>query len=554
MDQNKKFIWLLLSFFFIYLCYPLYLKSNVWESLFNKNASVTVSGSFNVVETKGIQRQESQNMRLRPGLLWKKARIKLTADQPGTLKFAFSSADKNNTKRIADFKDIKINGKKIAGKKSVWQAAPFIYDLPADAGQSIDLTFKFRSHHPKKREIDFLILFSVICLSAAAAWPAARFLVRFTWNDQKKGNLLFLIVFFGLCLSAVVNTSDAEVSVQENRTLARLPRLISADGFNTAWSREFDKWLNDHFFMREEMIEKQARLFQKIQQQYKKTWAGLELYVAKNHWIFDFGEMQPVPAYTEAQKERIYQNLQRFGQYFDEKGVRFYFMVVPPKGEIYPEYNIRFLNKSDGIIDLHQYFQKKGGRQFIYLRQALLDAKENDYVFYKTDHHWTHYGALIGYQAFMAEIKKDFPAVPILGQSDFIVEKNKFMKLDPFSIFYAGSSYTRLALRDDRFFDAQYPLFHPKELERTRNTANKRSFDFKNKSGFKKKILFSGNSFSETLQLFFPATFADSRWLEANEEGGLRMDWLTKAVDTYRPDIFVYVIHSNVMNQLLYLY
>lgn len=115
------------------------------------------------------------------------------------------------------------------------------------------------------------------------------------------------------------------------------------------------------FFMREEMIEKQARLFQKIQQQYKKTWAGLELYVAKNHWIFDFGEMQPVPAYTEAQKERIYQNLQRLGQYFDEKGVRFYFMVVPPKGEIYPEYNIRFLNKSDGIIDLHQYFQKRAG-------------------------------------------------------------------------------------------------------------------------------------------------------------------------------------------------
>ena len=45
-------------------------------------------------------------------------------------------------------------------------------------------------------------------------------------------------------------------------------------------------------------------------------------------------------------------------------------------------------------------------------------AKEN-FVFFKTEHHWTEWGAYLGYRKLMQTIAKDFPAVGAVGEDAY---------------------------------------------------------------------------------------------------------------------------------------
>ena len=79
---------------------------------------------------------------------------------------------------------------------------------------------------------------------------------------------------------------------------------------------------------------------------------------------------------------------------------------------------MKFYKEITGIRngDLIEYIKKASRFPVVFPYEELVEASRQDFVFFKTDHHWTDWGAFAGYQVLMNEIKKDFPYVNIANE------------------------------------------------------------------------------------------------------------------------------------------
>jgi alginate O-acetyltransferase complex protein AlgJ len=87
--------------------------------------------------------------------------------------------------------------------------------------------------------------------------------------------------------------------------------------------------------------------------------------------------------------------------------------------------------------------------------QMLLAKKENkDLLYWKADTHWNQYGAYLGYQSLMAEIKKDYPQVSILKENDFEISYQERSEGDLSGKMAAlNERYREYKLKDDLSFE-----------------------------------------------------------------------------------------------------
>ena len=202
--------------------------------------------------------------------------------------------------------------------------------------------------------------------------------------------LAFGLFFLGLFVLDLV-TPDRAYSELENTTLAQRPKLTAptADGLNNYFTG-YTKYVKDQVFGRDEWISLQGfvetALFQKTEN------GGILL--GKEHQMFPrtysllSSETRALPKNTAA--------LESLCQRYPGK---VNVMLVPAASAIYPE-NVPAgapLLDEDGYLDsLSDAVQAAGGR-FVDVRQTLTDHKD-EYIYYRTDHHWTSTGAYYAYK------------------------------------------------------------------------------------------------------------------------------------------------------------
>jgi alginate O-acetyltransferase complex protein AlgJ len=99
----------------------------------------------------------------------------------------------------------------------------------------------------------------------------------------------------------------------------------------------------------------------------------------------------------------------------NELGIKSFAMVVPDRFRIYPEMLPQWVHCTENEpIDYFLGEAEKKLLSAIYPRDALLDREIPTY--FRTDSHWTHYGAYIGYQQLLDAINKKYP-------DEFLVRK-----------------------------------------------------------------------------------------------------------------------------------
>lgn len=105
------------------------------------------------------------------------------------------------------------------------------------------------------------------------------------------------------------------------------------------------------------------------------------------------------------------------------RGIPYLLTVAPNKCTIYPEqlpmaYNrVRSKTKLDQMIDA----LKAGGIDVLDLREPLFETKSHHQVYYRTDSHWTPYGAFDAYQAIVTRMQRYFPALAPAQEKDFTI-------------------------------------------------------------------------------------------------------------------------------------
>ncbi len=227
--------------------------------------------------------------------------------------------------------------------------------------------------------------------------------------------ILFCLILASLSIAFVI-IPDRDFSEQENRNLALFPEIKSESFFSGEFGKEINVYFADQFPMRD--------LFVKV-----KGASEIGLLKGENNGVLysydqlavkDFNAYKSILEITE-DTDRIYtesvmaqiNNLERFGENSKIPLVT----VIPP----------RTIDIADGIFDYDRpdrdvmfdfakstLTEKAGYIDTLTLLREKFDS--NEYVYYRTDHHWTTLGAYYSY----CEIMRSF------GKEDKIIPKEKF--------------------------------------------------------------------------------------------------------------------------------
>ena len=201
--------------------------------------------------------------------------------------------------------------------------------------------------------------------------------------------VVFSLFFVGLFALDLI-TPDRAYSEMENTTLSQRPALtqLSAKGLNSYFTA-YTKYVKDQVFGRDQWISLQSVVETTLLQ--KEQNGGILL--GKEHMMFPrtFGlldsEDRTLPKNTAA-VESLCQ------RYPGKVNV----LLAPAASDIYKENvpaNAPLLDEDTYLDQLSAAVQAAGGR-FVDVRQVLA-AHKSEYIYYRTDHHWTTLGAYYAY-------------------------------------------------------------------------------------------------------------------------------------------------------------
>ena len=180
-------------------------------------------------------------------------------------------------------------------------------------------------------------------------------------------------------------------SENENRYLAEFPGFSFDDYLDESFMEDFDEWLSDRFVWREEWI----RLKNKAEQIAGKT-------EINGVFIEDDMMMQIWNGYDEALLEKNITAINNFVA--GHPDIPSYFMLVPNAQEIYSDALPAFAEVGDQKEFIDMFYGLLEGFAGTVDAYSALEKNKDYYIYYRTDHHWTSYGAYLGYSAAGAQL------------------------------------------------------------------------------------------------------------------------------------------------------
>ena len=212
---------------------------------------------------------------------------------------------------------------------------------------------------------------------------------------MKKVRIIIIIVFIGffvLISGASLIIKDREFSPNENRYLAETPELSWDNILSGKFQDGLEDYLRDQVCFRDGWITVKTG----IQKACGDTDIG-GAYVGKDG--YDFEKITP----EDVDEKQVDRNIKAVEDYFmtasetiDKQKLSF--LLVPTSGLVMQEK----LPKNARLFDQAKYIDQvqkaMKDYNFVDVRDTLMDHND-EYIYYKTDHHWTSAGACLAYDA-----------------------------------------------------------------------------------------------------------------------------------------------------------
>lgn len=392
---------------------------------------------------------------------------------------------------------------------------------------------------------DVLLLITLFTLFFLLYFKILAWLMKLKWVQNKSRiDIVFLTVFFILLFLPMLHISDAEKSEQENRTLAKYTPLIDyRGGYNLKYGKNFDAWFSDRFWGRDELI----KVYYKIKKINKYTITA-KASKLKNDWYFNDNELSTLTI-SEKQKVQYKKNIQYLLQFCKENNIKCYMEIVPAK--IYYAKDGLINNKlkeyNDTLPQFIKYIKETLNFEIIYPLDELKEADKSDYVYFKTDHHWTDWGAYIGYQALLKQLKKDFPDIYEAKEGDFDISYSKKVRAEADRKYWQGYTCNLLYQNQDCSLNIDYKYYDGKNKH-----INAISYgEFHNSDG-KYKALLIGNSFTENFKPFLVYSFKDIKRFRCNiaPNDNLKLSRWKKEILEFKPDVLILLFQEGYTDKL----
>jgi len=213
--------------------------------------------------------------------------------------------------------------------------------------------------------------------------------------------LIMILVFFTL----VLLPQDEMASVKENRPLAEMPEITLEKVLSGKFSTEYENYVNDNVSLRSKWVELGME-FEKIRGINLKNSEKIVDLINGMRLILSRGKIMEVYKEKPDVVQKYIDVLNRYSSDYSGKS-DVYLMLVPTQIEFNDsQYSILADSQKKTINNIYSSLENvETVNVYDKLKQHM-----NEYIYFRTDHHWTQRGGYYGYQALMeAKGEKAFP-------------------------------------------------------------------------------------------------------------------------------------------------
>lgn len=203
-----------------------------------------------------------------------------------------------------------------------------------------------------------------------------------------------LLLFFGFLFGFMVLDGlwpKREFSELENKKLAQFPEFSFSSLFRNEWTAKYGDYVKEQFALRDTWIDLQSRsetlLFQKAEVGGQLLGADDMLFTKV--FALKTGEVKQLP-----------RNISAVAQFSARHPGQVTFLLAPSASLVYPEklpFHAPMLNENAFLDDI---FAEIGQSARVLDLRGLFSAHKDEYLYYRTDHHWTSGGAWLAYTEF----------------------------------------------------------------------------------------------------------------------------------------------------------
>ena len=209
--------------------------------------------------------------------------------------------------------------------------------------------------------------------------------------------LLFALFILG-CTAMDLTQTNRKFSEMENRYLQQKPKFTVKTLLNNTYTQKYEEYINDQFFNRDSWIT-------------IKSMAESAIGKVENNGIVYGSDHYMFEKYRTLDEKRFSDNIRyvkEFAEKYPDRHVSL--MIVPSSYMVLSEKLPTGLGNLDQYARIEELFAGAAAPNLTAVDPtALLTAHKEDSIYYKTDHHWTCYGAYLGYLSYLESVEGKTP-------------------------------------------------------------------------------------------------------------------------------------------------
>ena len=196
--------------------------------------------------------------------------------------------------------------------------------------------------------------------------------------------ILVFLLFLGLGLVLLLALPDRAYSEQENRYLAQVPRFRLSSLISGSFTRDAENCVTDQFPLRDSWISLKSRLERAV----GKT---------ENNNVFFCREDTLITRFSEPEESSVASAISAVNALAEGTDARVFLALVPSSAQVWADRLPANANTADQAALIRRIYGETEAAAVDIL--GALNAHKDEYIYYRTDHHWTTLGAWYGYAA-----------------------------------------------------------------------------------------------------------------------------------------------------------
>lgn len=198
----------------------------------------------------------------------------------------------------------------------------------------------------------------------------------------------------------------------ENRAMAKMPKLQLSK--LDAFPHQFDQYVNDHFPFRSSMLDFSFGLSLRQHQS-----PIPEVLIGQNDFLFSGKEERQLfegsLEFSEDCMAAVVDKLAQRQEQLSREGIRLYVAIAPTAYEVYPEWVPPYVQRTEETATdrfCRMMAEKAPKSPFLYLKECMLQHKEDGRLYFKNDNHWNPLGGEYAAMEILRMMRGDFPQLP----------------------------------------------------------------------------------------------------------------------------------------------